>query len=126
MTAQPKGGRPAHAPTDKDRKQVESLAGFGIPQAEIARLIGISIHTLEKHYREELDTGASKANAQVAQALFKRALGSDASAVTAAIFWLKTRARWSETVNISNPDGTLRPEPYQAAVIEALSRIHET
>jgi len=34
----PGRGRPSHAPTDETRTLVESLSGFGIPQAEIARL----------------------------------------------------------------------------------------
>jgi hypothetical protein len=50
--------------------------------------------TLRKHYREELDLGESKANAQVAGFLFSAAKNGN---VTAQIFWLKTRARWPET-----------------------------
>jgi hypothetical protein len=50
--------------------------------------------TLRKHYREELDLGESKANAQVAGFLFNAAKNGN---VTAQIFWLKTRARWRET-----------------------------
>lgn len=43
--------------------------------------------------RDELDLGATKANAQVAGFLFAAAKGGN---VTAQIFWLKTRARWKE------------------------------
>jgi hypothetical protein len=50
--------------------------------------------TLRQHYREELDLGESKANAQVAGFLFSAAKNGN---VTAQIFWLKTRARWRET-----------------------------
>ena len=87
-------GPPPHKPTDEQRKQVETLSGFGIPQVDIAREIGIHDETLRKHYRHELDSGVTKANSRVAQGLYKRAIeGSD----TAAIFWLKTRAGWKET-----------------------------
>jgi hypothetical protein len=41
------------------------------------------------------------------------------------IFWLKTRARWRETVDISNEDGSLRPEPVAAAVLAALNKIYD-
>ena len=37
----PHAGRPPHVPTDESRTLVESLSGFGIPQTEIARLVGI-------------------------------------------------------------------------------------
>ena len=91
-------GRPAHTPTESQRRQVEALAGFGIQETEIAGLIGCDPKTLRKHYRDELDLGHIKANAKVAENLFRMALGQGREAVTAAIFWLKTRARWKETM----------------------------
>ncbi|MCF6121051.1 hypothetical protein L2449_29975 [Mesorhizobium muleiense] len=45
----------------------------------------------------ELESGAIKANARVAETLYPKATGEGREAVTAAIFWLKTRARWKET-----------------------------
>jgi hypothetical protein len=47
--------RPSHKPVPELRRQVEALAGFGIPEADIAGLIGIDPKTLRKHYRQELD-----------------------------------------------------------------------
>src|SRR3546814_1434475 len=47
-------------------------------------------------YPDELDTGANKANSRVAENLYRRATGEGREAVTAAIFWLKTRAGRSE------------------------------
>ena len=91
-------GRPAHTPTESQRRQVEALAGFGIQETEIAGLIGCDPKTLRKHYRDELNHGHTKANAKVAENLFRMALGQGREAVTAAIFWLKTRARWKETM----------------------------
>jgi hypothetical protein len=49
---------------------------------------------LRKHYRDELDLGETKANAQVGGYLYNAAKGGN---VTAQIFWLKTRAKWRET-----------------------------
>ena len=46
------------------------------------------------HYRDELNLGETKANAQVAGFLFNAAKNGN---VTAQIFWLKTRAKWRET-----------------------------
>ena len=49
---------------------------------------------LKKHYQKELDTGLNKAIEKVAGVLFKKAfVEEDLSAV---IFFLKTRARWSD------------------------------
>lgn len=93
-----KGGRPPHQPTDAQRKQVEAMAGYGIPEIDIARSVGISDMTLRKYYRSELDNGVTKANSAVAQSLYKKATSDGSQSVTAAIFWLKTRAGWKETV----------------------------
>ena len=99
--------RPAHQPDDVQRRQVEALAGYGVPEAEIAALVGVDAKTLRKHYRHELDHGHTKANAKVAENLYHMALGQGREAVTAAIFWLKARARWKE-VSVhehGGPDG---------------------
>ena len=74
------------------------MAGYGVPETDIARTIGIDTKTLRKHYRDELDTGHIRANMAVAQSLFRRATGNGPQSVTAAIFWLKTRAGWKDTV----------------------------
>ena len=56
-------GRPAHKPDPVTRRQVEALAGYGVPEIDIAGVIGIDPKTLRKHYREELKYGHVKANA---------------------------------------------------------------
>lgn len=87
-------GRRAHKPDPASRRQVETLAAYGIPETDISRVVAIDPKTLRKHYRDELDMGETKANAQVAGFLFNSARSGN---VTAQIFWLKTRARWRET-----------------------------
>ena len=91
-------GRPSHTPDAAQRRQVEAMAGYGVPEPDIARLLQIDPKTLRKHYRDELDSGHVKANAKVAENLFRKATGDGPQSVTAAIFWLKTRARWKETM----------------------------
>src|SRR3954467_6032818 len=85
--------RKRHQPDPGQRKQVEALAAYGIPETDISRVVGVDPKTLRKCYREELDLGTTKANAQVAGFLFNSAKSGN---VTAQIFWLKTRARWKE------------------------------
>lgn len=89
-------GRPAFAPTEKDRATVKAMAGFGIPEVEIAKILSIDPKTLRKHFPHELDVGHVEANAKVAANLFRRATGDGREAVIAAIFWLKCRAGWRE------------------------------
>ena len=87
---------PPYEATPLDRRQVEAMAGYGIPQPAIARVLGISVDTLQKYFRDELDVGAIKANAKVAESLFKKATSDSLGSVTAAIFWLKVRCGWKE------------------------------
>jgi len=91
-------GRRAHRPDPVSRRQVEAMAAYGVAEADIARVLAIDPKTLRKHYRDELDTGHIKANSKIAESLYRKALGDGAQSVTAAIFWLKTRAHWKETV----------------------------
>ena len=75
------------------REQVRHLAGVGVRQDDIARIIGCAPKTLRKRCREDLDRGVAEANATVSGYLFAAAKGGN---VTAQIFWLKTRAHWRE------------------------------
>lgn len=87
-----------YEPTPEQRRTVRTMAGFGIPQPEVAGFLGIDMKTLRKHFREELDRGVVEANAKVAQSLFQMA--TQGKNVAAAIFWLKIRAGWRERVEI--------------------------
>lgn len=114
--------RPPHEPTPQTRRTVESMSAYGIPQEDIAAVIGVDSKTLRKHYRMELDTATAKANAKVAETLYRKATDAEMSgpSVTAAIFWLKTRAQWSETVRVGNAPGeTFQTEDVSARDILA-------
>ena len=88
-------GRKPHAPSDRDRKTVEAMTAYGIPQDSVAKVIGIDKKTLIKYYREELDTAKAKAIASVAEMLYNQCKQGN---VTAMIFYLKTQAKWSERI----------------------------
>lgn len=90
-------GRRSHTPDLIQRRQVEAMTAYGVPESDVARVLGIDPKTLRKHYRNELDTGAIKATAKVAEFLFRKATTEGPQCVTAAIFWLKTRGQWKET-----------------------------
>jgi hypothetical protein len=105
----PKKPEPEHKSTEADRRSVEAMAGYGIPEDDIARVIGISSPALSELYRDELDLGHVKANTAVAQNLFKIATGSGPGAATASIFWLRMRAGWSDPVPAPKPPAADKP-----------------
>ncbi len=78
-------------------RQIEAMAGYGIPASDIATALGIERWVLERDYPQQLSGAAIKANSKVAENLYRKATGEGREAVTAAIFWLKTRAGWKET-----------------------------
>ena len=88
-------------PTDEQRATVKTMTAYGIRQEAICAVLGVSHPTLEKHCRNELDTGAAQANATVAASLFRMATkGPYSVRFHAARYWLACRAGWKETSTI--------------------------
>ena len=44
-------GRRAHQPDANSRRQVEAMAGYGIPEADIGCVLESDPKTLRRHYR---------------------------------------------------------------------------
>lgn len=104
----PKAGRKPHEPTKVTRDQVLAFCGMGMTHGQICKLLQISTPTLYKNYREELDTGEARMNFNVANNLYNIATDpTHKSGAQAAMFWMKTRARWRETNRLEHtgPDG---------------------
>ena len=114
MTIEDGRGKPGpkpHQPTEQSIKLVEAMVACGVPQIEVAAVIGIDPKTLRLYYSETIAVAATKANTQVAQSLFNKATskGITGPSVTAAIFWLKCRAGWRH----AEPDQPQRDEGWQ-------------
>jgi hypothetical protein len=97
-------------PTVEDRKRVETLSGMGLRHDEIRILVPdkngkpITLNTLYKYFRKELDRGKARASSSIANALYRKAQAGD---VAAQIFWLKAQCGWSEKhrVELTGKDG---------------------
>jgi hypothetical protein len=90
--------------TDAIREKVRHLAGLGVPQDDIAKIVRCSPKTLRKVCRVDLDCGVAEANAIVSGCLF--AAATKGANITAQIFWLKTRGRWRERDVSDDRDAT--------------------
>ncbi len=95
---------PAHKPTGQTRGQVEAMSGYGLKQEVIGIVIGISVPTLHKYYRAELDRGDGVAQAKIGKALFDKAVKGDR---TCLIFLAKVRLGFKEAseVIVTDPEG---------------------
>jgi len=94
------------------------MAGYGVPQALIARVLNMSALTLVKYYKEELETAHIRANTAVAQSLFRKATGDGPQSVTAAIFWAKTRMGWKEPASEYENDAAVGKKARQAILAQ--------
>ena len=91
----PKGGRPTFEPKDEHRRIVKIMAGFTIPQEQIALALEISEKTLRKHFKRELQIAAAQVHAQLAGNLLRLSNGNDGTALKATLEGLRMRFGWS-------------------------------
>ena len=87
-----------HEPTEATKAEVKALASMGIRHEDIADYIGIDNKTLYKYYSDITSKAKITAAHKMAQAVFR--MGTEQNNVTAAIFWLKCHAGWSDKQEI--------------------------
>jgi hypothetical protein len=80
-----------YEPTEQARHMVKKMAAFGFTLEQIADVIRVGVSSLQKHFKNELETGHVEANYMVADKLFRMAMDGDTAA---AIFWCETRLGW--------------------------------
>jgi hypothetical protein len=125
-------GTPRHRPTKALRIQVQTMAGMGIPQDKICRIIGIgSKNTLEKYYRDELDMGMAQTVSTMMRGWYQDCLNGDWKAKQA---WLRIYGppefrQDIQRVEVTGPEGApveITPVPMTAErVIEVLETLRE-
>jgi hypothetical protein len=106
--------RKAFVVNDEKRDKVRYLAGLGVPQDDIAKIIGCVAKTLRKHFRDELDRGVAEAKATIAGYLFAAAKAGN---VTAQIFYLKTQGHWREGAAPNLPISDTEAEPNSNVIL---------
>lgn len=91
-------------PTPHDHEQVRFMAAAGVPHVEICKIIkpgGICTATLYKFFKDDLQTGLSRANLNISKRLYAQAMAGD---VKAQKFWLERRSpgfRRTQDVHVS-------------------------
>jgi hypothetical protein len=94
LTSKRGRGRPPFQPDDELRAAVLRLKLLDLPSELVAATLGISVKTLRKHFRRELDCAKFELVAGVAAVLYGLAI---AGSVTACMFWLRTKGGFCET-----------------------------
>jgi hypothetical protein len=118
-------GRKPFVATDAERKQVEALAGVGLPHDQIGALLrdGVCVDVVRDNFAHELKAGKAKASAKIGQTLFNRAIGGETAAL---IWWTKSQMGWKEKreLNHTSSDGTMSP-PAPAVATEVLTKLNQ-
>ncbi len=100
--------RPTFQVTEHLSKEVKMMASVGCRQEDIAKVLDVTPKTLRKHFRQELDTGAIEANAEVMQTLYRMATSGTNTSVS--IFWAKARCGWRENGPIAETKKAKGPQ----------------
>ena len=95
-------------------RTVAIQTAHGLPQAQLAKKLGISVDTLRKYYQEDLDEARMHCEAEVASTLYQMAVSGKSFQATA--FYLKTRCGYSETTKLEVTDGKV-PEMTKAQLL---------
>ncbi len=101
-------GRPPFKITKEVLKKVEDYASRGMDYGQISAALGINSDTLMKYrklnsdFSEAIKVGQAKGIAEITNALFNQGKEGNTSA---AIFYLKNRAGWSDKQEISHSGG---------------------
>lgn len=85
--------------TEGERASALAFASYGVPQREIADVLGCSLKVLLQNFGTDMRAMPTKANAAVARSLYRKAT-TDGD-VNAQKYWLKNRAvGWEDSVKV--------------------------
>ena len=100
--SRPKKGQ--EHPREELRNRVKLMASIGIGHREIAGVNRMSLETLHKFYREELDYGIAEVHTIVGGKIFEAARRGESWACT---LWAARRMGWKDTTQQQHagPDG---------------------
>lgn len=85
---------------DKTVKQIETMAGLGMPVDQMAAILGVSKDTFERRMKSDRKVNAAVlkgraiASSNVRKTAYHMAVSGKSAVMT--IFWLKVRERWKE------------------------------
>jgi hypothetical protein len=100
--------------SEHDRFQIQSMAGVGLKNTEIALIMNIPLSILQTIYQEDLYLGRANAHAKVATVLYDMAVDYEHPNETK--FFLKAQHGWKEATQIEFPDADGRPQSISSNV----------
>lgn len=94
-------------PSEAQKRRVERLAQIGSTEQDIATELGISVKSLQRQFRRELQRGSAIGKHHVLETLFEQA--QSGSNMTAVSLWGKVICAWRDTGPARTPSTALNP-----------------
>lgn len=107
-------------PREELRDKIKIMTAIGIPHAQIAGVLKMSLETLHRCYKDDLDYGATEANTVVGGKIFEAAKRGESWACS---LWAARRMGWKETTatELTGKDGG----PIELTDTEARAQLRE-
>lgn len=98
--------------TERDKQQIEIMAGLGLTVQQIAQILGVSKRTFNRWCEDEnvlahYKKGLAGAEVAIAKTLYEKAKGGDTTAI---IWYEKTRANRKEVTQVELVDERVKEE----------------
>ena len=110
--SRPKKGQ--EHPREDLHPKIKIMAAVGIPHAQIAGVLKMSLETLNRCYRDDLDYGATEANTVVGGKIFEAAKRGESWACS---LWAARRMGWKETSDV-NQSGSLEITDIRRTIVD--------
>lgn len=110
-------GRKGHSFSEEERNLVIKMAAVGVPLQQIADSLkdGIDVETLNRHFKKEISEARAKANANIGETLYNKAMNGD---TTALIWWSKVQMKWKSEENIRISGDSENPVQIQQQIVK--------
>lgn len=95
--------------TDKEYKQIQSMAAIRVTEEQMAYILGIPPATFfrmlkrDKRLSDSIKNGKANGSAKIKKRAYEIAMSGDSPSML--MFWLKTQERWSESDKFTLPEG---------------------
>lgn len=110
--SRPKKGQ--EHPREDLHPKIKIMAAVGIPHAQIAGVLKMSLETLNRCYRDDLDYGATEANTVVGGKIFEAAKRGESWACS---LWAARRMGWKESQDV-NVSGSLEITDIRRTIVD--------
>ena len=112
--------RVKYAPSEQDRRTVSTMVSVGLNQNDICAALDITVPTLHRHFRRELDQSYIRMVARMRVALIKKAEAGDSPC----LIYVNKVLGWNDRLVVVDGSSEINPQTLTDAELDtALARL---